>query len=110
MFVYVWQSVFACVCGPAHPRVCNHVHMRVCVHTRACFQRRKLTVECGGPSGKKHSFMTESSKIAQYLLSLCSAQHKFDSEMTSRQLNQSTATQAMHGPPGGAGMQGEYGA
>lgn len=67
-------------------------------------------MECGGPSGKKHSFMTESSKIAQYLLSLCSAQHKFDSEMTSRQLNQSTATQAMHGPPGGAGMQGEYGA
>ncbi|XP_067092678.1 tyrosine-protein phosphatase non-receptor type 13 [Osmerus mordax] len=54
--------------------------------------RRKLTVECGGPSGKKHSFMTESSKIAQYLLSLCSAQHKFYSEMTSRQLNHSTAT------------------
>uniref|UniRef100_A0A8C2WU68 FERM and PDZ domain containing 2 n=1 Tax=Cyclopterus lumpus TaxID=8103 RepID=A0A8C2WU68_CYCLU len=42
---------------------------------------------CGGPSGKKHSFVTESSKIAQYLLNLCSAQHKFHSEMTSRQLN-----------------------
>uniref|UniRef100_UPI003AAC9320 tyrosine-protein phosphatase non-receptor type 13 n=1 Tax=Centroberyx gerrardi TaxID=166262 RepID=UPI003AAC9320 len=51
--------------------------------------RRKLTIECGGPSGKKHSFATESSKIAQYLLSLCSAQHKFHSEMTSRQLNHS---------------------
>ncbi|XP_017579550.1 FERM and PDZ domain-containing protein 2 isoform X2 [Pygocentrus nattereri] len=47
--------------------------------------RRKFTVECG-PSGKKHSFLTESSKIAQYLLNLCSAQHKFHSEMTSRQL------------------------
>ncbi|KAM8852417.1 tyrosine-protein phosphatase non-receptor type 13 isoform 1-T1 [Synchiropus picturatus] len=51
--------------------------------------RRKLIIECGGPSGKKHSFVTESSKIAQYLLSLCSAQHKFHSEMTSRQLNHS---------------------
>lgn len=48
-------------------------------------QRRKLTIECS-PSGKKHSFVTESSKIAQYLLNLCSAQHKFHSEMTSRQL------------------------
>lgn len=51
------------------------------------FQRRKLIIECGGPSGKKHGFVTESSKIAQYLLNLCSAQHKFHSEMTSRQLN-----------------------
>ncbi|KAK2852673.1 hypothetical protein Q7C36_007874 [Tachysurus vachellii] len=49
---------------------------------------RKFTVECG-PSGKKHSFVTESSKIAQYLLDLCSAQHKFHSEMTSRQLTYS---------------------
>ncbi|KAJ0067194.1 hypothetical protein NL108_012930, partial [Boleophthalmus pectinirostris] len=51
--------------------------------------RRKLIIECGGPSGKKHGFVTESSKIAQYLLNLCSAQHKFHSEMTSRQLNHS---------------------
>ncbi|MEQ2282379.1 hypothetical protein AMECASPLE_000046 [Ameca splendens] len=49
--------------------------------------RRKLIIECGGPSGKKHIFVTETSKIAQYLLNLCSAQHKFHSEMTSRQLN-----------------------
>ncbi|XP_038847605.1 tyrosine-protein phosphatase non-receptor type 13-like isoform X2 [Salvelinus namaycush] len=53
--------------------------------------RCKLTIECGGPSSKKHNFVTESSKIAQYLLSLCSAQHKFHSEMTSRQLNYSIA-------------------
>ncbi|XP_057703939.1 tyrosine-protein phosphatase non-receptor type 13 isoform X2 [Corythoichthys intestinalis] len=51
--------------------------------------RRKLIIECGGPSGRKHSFITESSKIAQYILNLCSAQHKFHSEMTSRQLNHS---------------------
>ncbi|XP_034148806.1 tyrosine-protein phosphatase non-receptor type 13 isoform X2 [Esox lucius] len=53
--------------------------------------RRKLTIECGGPSGKKHSFVAESSKIAQYLLTICSAQHKFHSEMTSRQHNHSVA-------------------
>uniref|UniRef100_A0A4W5MUT1 FERM domain-containing protein n=1 Tax=Hucho hucho TaxID=62062 RepID=A0A4W5MUT1_9TELE len=52
---------------------------------------RKLTIESGGPSGKKHSFVTESSKIAQYLLSLCSGQHKFHSEMSSRQLSHSIA-------------------
>ncbi|XP_076830968.1 LOW QUALITY PROTEIN: tyrosine-protein phosphatase non-receptor type 13 [Brachyhypopomus gauderio] len=50
--------------------------------------RRKFTIECG-PSGKKHSFLTESSKIAQYLLNLCSAQHKFHSEMMSRQITYS---------------------
>ncbi|XP_051507170.1 tyrosine-protein phosphatase non-receptor type 13-like [Myxocyprinus asiaticus] len=53
--------------------------------------RRKFTIECS-PSGKKHSFVTESSKIAQYLLNLCSAQHKFHSEMTSRQLTYSLAS------------------
>uniref|UniRef100_A0A4W6C864 FERM and PDZ domain containing 2 n=1 Tax=Lates calcarifer TaxID=8187 RepID=A0A4W6C864_LATCA len=46
-----------------------------------------VKIKCGGPSGKKHGFITESSKIAQYVLNLCSAQHKFHSEMTSRQLN-----------------------
>ncbi|XP_069573989.1 tyrosine-protein phosphatase non-receptor type 13 [Brachyistius frenatus] len=54
--------------------------------------RRKLIIECGGPSGKKHSFITESSKIAQYLLNICSAQHKFHSEMMSRQLNHTMIT------------------
>ncbi|XP_062376381.1 tyrosine-protein phosphatase non-receptor type 13-like [Sardina pilchardus] len=53
--------------------------------------RRKLTIECG-PSGKKHSFQTESSRIAQYLLNLCSAQHKFHSEMMSRQLTHTLTT------------------
>ncbi|TSK22776.1 FERM and PDZ domain-containing protein 2 [Bagarius yarrelli] len=52
---------------------------------------RKFTVDCG-PSGKKHSFVTESSRIAQYLLDLCSAQHKFHSEMTSRQLTYTSAS------------------
>ncbi|MGH0139787.1 UNVERIFIED_CONTAM: hypothetical protein FKN15_070098 [Acipenser sinensis] len=47
--------------------------------------RRKFTVESSS-SGKKHVFLTESSKISKYLLSLCSAQHKFQNEMNSRQL------------------------
>jgi len=67
----------------------KHIHDVLC----ECFnpvllflpQRRKFTIECS-PSGKKQYFVTESSKIAQYLLNLCSAQHKFHSEMTSRQL------------------------
>ncbi|XP_036403195.1 tyrosine-protein phosphatase non-receptor type 13 [Megalops cyprinoides] len=50
--------------------------------------RRKFTVESSS-SGKKHTFITESSKIAQYLLNLCSAQHKFHNEMNSRQMSHS---------------------
>ncbi|CAB1343358.1 unnamed protein product, partial [Coregonus sp. 'balchen'] len=37
---------------------------------------RKLTIECGGPSGKKHIFVTESSKIAQYLVVLNNLGHR----------------------------------
>uniref|UniRef100_W5M8L4 Uncharacterized protein n=1 Tax=Lepisosteus oculatus TaxID=7918 RepID=W5M8L4_LEPOC len=52
--------------------------------------RKKFAVE-SSTSGKKHSFLTESSRISKYLLNLCSAQHKFQSEMSSRQLSQSLA-------------------
>ncbi|KAM8836489.1 FERM and PDZ domain-containing protein 2 isoform 2-T4 [Spinachia spinachia] len=48
--------------------------------------RRKFVVE-SRVSKKKHIFITESSKIAQYLCNLCSAQHKFNNEMISRQLS-----------------------
>lgn len=44
-------------------------------------------------SGKKHVFLTESSKISKYLLSLCSAQHKFQNEMNSRQLTLNPPTE-----------------
>ncbi|KAL4641068.1 FERM and PDZ domain-containing protein 2-like [Arapaima gigas] len=54
--------------------------------------RRKFTVE-SSTTGKKHCFLTESSKIAQYLLNLCSAQHKFHNEMGSRQLTHSLASE-----------------
>lgn len=50
-------------------------------------QRRKFVVECRG-SKKKYTFITERSKVAKYLCNLCSAQHKFNNEMNSRQLSQ----------------------
>ncbi|KAK5880851.1 hypothetical protein CesoFtcFv8_021716 [Champsocephalus esox] len=48
--------------------------------------RRKFTVESRG-SKKKYNFVTERSKIATYLCNLCSAQHKFNNEMNSRQIS-----------------------
>ncbi|KAI3365066.1 hypothetical protein L3Q82_010183, partial [Scortum barcoo] len=54
--------------------------------------RRKFIIESRG-SKKKHIFMTERSKIAKYLCNLCSAQHKFNNEMNSRQLSHSLASE-----------------
>lgn len=46
---------------------------------------------------KKYTFITERSKIAKYLCNLCSAQHKFNNEMNSRQLNHSMVSgQSLH--------------
>lgn len=59
-------------------------------------QRHKFIVECRG-SKKKYTFITERSKIAKYLCDLCSAQHKFNNEMNSRQLTQSLVSgQLLH--------------
>ncbi|KAM4624537.1 FERM and PDZ domain-containing protein 2 [Polymixia lowei] len=55
--------------------------------------KRKFTIESRG-SKKKHTFVTERSKIAKYLCNLCSAQHKFNNEMNSRQLSQSLVSGA----------------
>ncbi|XP_062331496.1 tyrosine-protein phosphatase non-receptor type 13 isoform X2 [Osmerus eperlanus] len=54
--------------------------------------RRKFVIESRG-SKKKHMFVTERSKIAKYLCNLCSAQHKFNNEMHSRQLSHSLASE-----------------
>ncbi|XP_035812663.2 FERM and PDZ domain-containing protein 2 isoform X2 [Amphiprion ocellaris] len=54
--------------------------------------RRKFIVECRG-SKKKYTFITERSKTARYLCDLCSAQHKFNNEMTSRQLTHSLVSE-----------------
>uniref|UniRef100_A0A3P9HDR9 FERM and PDZ domain containing 2 n=1 Tax=Oryzias latipes TaxID=8090 RepID=A0A3P9HDR9_ORYLA len=50
--------------------------------------KRKFVIECRG-SKKKYTFVTDRSKIAQYLCNLCSCQHKFNNEMNSRQLSHS---------------------
>ncbi|MEQ2213156.1 hypothetical protein XENOCAPTIV_010453, partial [Xenoophorus captivus] len=50
--------------------------------------KRKFIIECRG-SRKKYIFITERSRIAKYLCNLCSAQHKFNNEMSSRQLSHS---------------------
>lgn len=54
-------------------------------------QRRKFVIE-SSTSKKKHTFLTEKSKVAKYLCNLCSAQHKFHKEMGSRQLNHTLAS------------------
>ncbi|XP_028264575.1 FERM and PDZ domain-containing protein 2 [Parambassis ranga] len=54
--------------------------------------RHKFIVECRG-SKKKYTFITERSKIAKYLCNLCSAQHKFNNEMNSRQLSHSLVSE-----------------
>ncbi|XP_077481618.1 FERM and PDZ domain-containing protein 2 isoform X1 [Stigmatopora argus] len=54
--------------------------------------RHKFIIECRA-SKKKHTFLTETSKIAKYLCKLCSSQHKFNNEMNSRQLRHSTVSE-----------------
>ncbi|XP_063075107.1 tyrosine-protein phosphatase non-receptor type 13 [Engraulis encrasicolus] len=54
--------------------------------------RRKFILEVG-VSKKKHTFHTARSHVARYLCDLCSAQHKFHKEMTSRQLSHSAASE-----------------
>ncbi|XP_038600268.1 FERM and PDZ domain-containing protein 2 [Tachyglossus aculeatus] len=44
--------------------------------------RKKFTVESSF-SGKKHTFITDTAKTCTYLLDLCSAQHKFNAQMSS---------------------------
>ncbi|XP_042623027.1 FERM and PDZ domain-containing protein 2 isoform X2 [Cyprinus carpio] len=54
--------------------------------------RRKFIIE-SSTSKKKNIFLTEKSKVAKYLCDLCSAQHKFHKEMSSRQLTRSLASE-----------------
>ncbi|CAL8302779.1 unnamed protein product [Lota lota] len=54
--------------------------------------KRKFIIECRG-NKKKYTFVTERSKIAKYLCNLCSAQHKFNNEMSSRQLSHSLVSE-----------------
>ncbi|XP_076025801.1 FERM and PDZ domain-containing protein 2 [Genypterus blacodes] len=53
--------------------------------------RRKFVIESRGGK-KKHTFITERSKVARYLCDLCSSQHKFNNEMNSRRLSHNLAS------------------
>ncbi|XP_034296322.1 tyrosine-protein phosphatase non-receptor type 13 isoform X5 [Pantherophis guttatus] len=51
------------------------------------FSKRKITLQ-NTFDGIKHTFQTDTTKTCQYLLQLCSAQHKFQLQMKARQSNQ----------------------
>uniref|UniRef100_A0A8C9ABA1 Tyrosine-protein phosphatase non-receptor type 13 n=1 Tax=Prolemur simus TaxID=1328070 RepID=A0A8C9ABA1_PROSS len=51
------------------------------------FSKKKITLQ-NTSDGIKHAFQTENSKVCQYLLHLCSSQHKFQLQMRTRQSNQ----------------------
>ncbi|XP_028941374.1 FERM and PDZ domain-containing protein 2, partial [Antrostomus carolinensis] len=56
---------------------------------RISAHRKKFMIESSF-SGKKHNFITDTAKTCKYLLDLCSAQHKFNAQMNSRQLQQTS--------------------
>uniref|UniRef100_A0A7M4F3L3 Tyrosine-protein phosphatase non-receptor type 13 n=1 Tax=Crocodylus porosus TaxID=8502 RepID=A0A7M4F3L3_CROPO len=51
------------------------------------FSKKKITLQ-NTSDGIKHTFQTDTSKTCQYLLHLCSSQHKFQLQMRTRQSNQ----------------------
>ncbi|XP_059802371.1 tyrosine-protein phosphatase non-receptor type 13-like isoform X1 [Hypanus sabinus] len=62
---------------------------------RITFSRKKFTVQSSS-DGKKHVFITENSKTCKYLIELCSAQHRFQVQMNSRQLSQAAFANEEH--------------
>uniref|UniRef100_A0A8B9IHM4 FERM and PDZ domain containing 2 n=1 Tax=Anser cygnoides TaxID=8845 RepID=A0A8B9IHM4_ANSCY len=60
---------------------------------RISAHRKKFMIESSF-SGKKHTFITDTAKTCKYLLDLCSAQHKFNAQMNSRQLHKSNSAYA----------------
>ncbi|KAG8504316.1 LOW QUALITY PROTEIN: Tyrosine-protein phosphatase non-receptor type 13, partial [Galemys pyrenaicus] len=50
-------------------------------------KKKKITLQ-NTSDGIKHAFQTDNSKVCQYLLHLCSSQHKFQLQMRARQSNQ----------------------
>ncbi|XP_026703484.1 tyrosine-protein phosphatase non-receptor type 13 isoform X4 [Athene cunicularia] len=53
------------------------------------FSKKKITLQ-NTSDGIKYAFQTDNSKTCQYLLHLCSSQHKFQLQMRTRQSNQDT--------------------
>ncbi|KAG7250346.1 hypothetical protein CRUP_006472, partial [Coryphaenoides rupestris] len=66
----------------------GEILLGVCAKGIIVYEKRKFMIECRG-NKKKYTFVAERSKVAKYLCNLCSAQHKFNNEMSSRQLSHS---------------------
>ncbi|NXV99504.1 FRPD2 protein, partial [Fregetta grallaria] len=62
---------------------------------RISAHRKKFMIESSF-SGKKHTFITDTAKTCKYLLDLCSAQHKFNAQMNSRQLRQTSSEESKY--------------
>ncbi|VFV23818.1 tyrosine-protein phosphatase [Lynx pardinus] len=58
------------------------------------FSKKKITLQ-NTSDGIKHAFQTDNSKVCQYLLHLCSSQHKFQLQMRARQSNQDAQDMGM---------------
>lgn len=67
----------------------------LCRTHHVSLQRRRFVVESRAGK-KKYIYITERSKTAKYLCNLCSAQHKFNNEMSSRQLSHSLVYGQLH--------------
>nr|XP_048283185.1 tyrosine-protein phosphatase non-receptor type 13 isoform X3 [Myodes glareolus] len=64
------------------------------------FSKKKITLQ-NTSDGIKHAFQTDSGKACQYLLHLCSSQHKFQLQMRARQSNQDAQDIGMTLPSSG---------
>ncbi|KAL1790941.1 tyrosine-protein phosphatase non-receptor type 13 isoform X8 [Sigmodon hispidus] len=64
------------------------------------FSKKKITLQ-NTSDGIKHAFQTDSSKACQYLLHLCSSQHKFQLQMRARRSNQDAQDIGMTLPSSG---------
>ncbi|GAA6092036.1 FERM and PDZ domain-containing protein 2 [Tachysurus ichikawai] len=77
-----------CTTGIAVYEVKNNIHtMRFRFHWRETiniFAVKRKFIIVSSISKKKHTFLMEKSRIASYLCSLCTAQHKFHKEMSFR--------------------------
>ncbi|XP_047673798.1 FERM and PDZ domain-containing protein 2 [Tachysurus fulvidraco] len=86
-----------CTTGIAVYEVKSNIHtMRFKFHWRETiniFAVKRKFIIVSGISKKKHTFLMEKSRIASYLCSLCTAQHKFHKEMSSRQLSHSLVSE-----------------
>lgn len=89
---FLWRETSTISSSVSRVLSVHHVFGRdsICMlHIPSAFHQRRKFIVDSRVSKKKYTFITERSKTAKYLCNLCSAQHKFNNEMNSRQLTQS---------------------